>query len=397
MPACLEPIAGAAEPRTLARGRKRSFIEPALHQQQRSCLLRPLPPSTYPTTFDAAAETSLEDLPYLPEGAIRKIRTLGEAIYGKVYLAEIAGEMEAGPGIGTGPALALKKMPRADVLKSGKGVECARNEIHASLAIRELQLPYSVKVLGAAQDDQFFYLATEYCALGELFSVLERSGRFVNEAVLREVICQVLLALRGLHRAGIAHRDVSMENVLVAEDGTVRLCDYGQAVLVHPPENEHLEARVPSSQYGLPGKPCYRAPEVRVGTAYRAKPIDTFACGVLLYTLAVGSYPCQNGIADSFLFPANDVSADRCTRMTTQLAHQGISEWLSPALVDLLEQMLAPCPEKRATIEDALAHPWLTGTLDNLWLGLNIDDAEESDELPMMCDDLCGIGQSTFI
>jgi serine/threonine protein kinase len=194
---------------------------------------------------------------------------------------------------------------------------------------------------------------------------------------LREVLCQILTATGDLHRAGVAHRDLSLENVLVAADGSLRLIDFAQAVMVHAPGDlsKTGEARV-SQKLGPPGKARYRGPELATGGDYLATKADTFAIGVMLYALAVGSYPFVPGVSPITdlnhieLFPPEEAALGRCTRLRLQLqkANKDIAESVSPGCVDMMEKLLAPNPELRLSVEEALAHPWITGAMstDNL-------------------------------
>merc|ERR1719460_1964598 len=97
-----------------------------------------------------------------------------------------------------------------------------------------------------------------------------------GDDLLREVMQQLLEVVAALHRNGVAHRDLSLENVLVAADGGLRLIDWAQALLVHAPGDVENEARV-SSFWGLPGKPNYRGPELYGGESYLATKVDMFA------------------------------------------------------------------------------------------------------------------------
>jgi serine/threonine protein kinase len=300
------------------------------------------------------------------------VKTLSECIYGKVYLVE--GFLPNMPD-----TFAVKQLRRPDVLAGGQGLECGRNEIHAALALRDVDAPYTAKVFGAMQDENFFYILSEYCVHGELFSLLQRQNHIDDESVLREVMREILMALHELHEAGIAHRDVSLENVLVAADGTLRLIDFGQAVLVHPPGETAAEAPVPQSELGPPGKRNYRAPEVALGAPYLATKVDVFAVGVMLYTLVTGAYPFHTA-EGGFLFPREELDTDRCRRLGKQLASLGISDRIAPSMLDFLEQVLAPNPDLRISAEDALSHPWITGTIDGLWLPQDTDVGNDEDE-----------------
>mmetsp|Transcript_83143 Transcript_83143/g.144478 ORF Transcript_83143/g.144478 Transcript_83143/m.144478 type:complete len:367 (-) Transcript_83143:195-1295(-) len=362
---------------------------------------------TYPHSFEQAASAPLEEsLPVLEPGSLRKVRTLCDAIYGKVKL--VASNLPNMP-----PSFVVKQMPKA-VFQNPCGIECPRNEIHASLAIgQDLQVPHIAKVLFAAQDEKFFYLATEYCAHGELLTLVNTAGRLQGDTVLREVLLQILGSVKVLHENGIAHRDLSLENFLVDADGEVRLIDWAQAVLVHPKGQPEKEARV-SQVDGPPGKPHYQGPELAGGRMYLATKADMFAIGIMLFALATGTYPfppkCGNDQIDSVdLFPPEEACAARCRHLGRKLQKSpgNLKDCVSPGCLDLLEQLLAPNPELRISAEEALMHPWLTGAISDLWLladtrdststsAGSTDSSGEDDDFEMMgidCSDSisCGV------
>jgi serine/threonine protein kinase len=224
---------------------------------------------TYPCTFENAAEKPLEEtLLVLQQGSMRKVRTLSEAIHGKIKLVESF--LPDHPS-----TFVVKQISKAAVCQ---GLESPRNEIHASLAIScSLQVPNTAKVFFAAQDEKFFYLASEHCANGELLAVVNKAGCLEGDSLLREVLCQILIAVKALHEAGIAHRDLSLENVLVASDGGLRLIDWAQAILVRKPGSNVLEEVRVSQADGPPGKPYYRAPELDSGIHLCPKPVTAVA------------------------------------------------------------------------------------------------------------------------
>lgn len=330
---------------------------------------------TYPCSFEEAAPKSLEEmLPHLKPDSWRKVRTLSDAIHGKVKLVE--GYFPDQP-----KTFVVKQIPKA-VANSPQGLECPRNEIHASLTVSQgLQVPNAVEVLFAGQDEKHFYLASEHCTNGELLSVVNRAGRLENDALLREVLCQILVAVRALHEAGVAHRDLSLENVLVAADGGLRIIDYAQAVLVRGPD-EAAAAEAPVSQeQGLPGKPHYQSPELASGSPYLATKVDTFAVGVMLYALVVGTYPFMpktylrtEDTRKLGAFPQQARVIDRLK------ACGNLAETISPGCLDMMEQLLAPNPNKRLSAAEALVHPWLTGAVSGLWPAAVVyeDDADDA-------------------
>jgi calcium-dependent protein kinase len=188
------------------------------------------------------------------------------------------------------------------------------------------------------------------------------------------------VSVGALHQAGVAHRDLSLENVLLDANGDLRIIDFAQAVMVHAPGDAAGEARV-SQEHGPPGKRHYRGPELATGAPYLATKVDAFAIGVMLYALIVGEYPVSHAHDPNRvdLFPAEEAALGRCTRLHLQLhkANKDIAEKISPGCLDMMEQLLAPNPELRLSVEEALVHPWLTGAVSGLWPAQDEDNIED--------------------
>ena len=102
-----------------------------------------------------------------------------------------------------------------------------------------------IRFHGYFQTARTFYLIFEYCPAGELFDVLE-------EDKAAEYFSQLCLAVRYCHSLGVVHRDVKLENILIGQDGKIRLADFGFAEILRPGER----------LYGICGTPQYLAPEV---------------------------------------------------------------------------------------------------------------------------------------
>lgn len=305
----------------------------------------------YPRDF--TSESRLEDLPLLAS-PLQKVKGLGDCIYGKVYVVESSSQ-------GVSEASVVKAMSKERVMRGGVGLENAHSEINASIALQSISGPYNVKCRGAAQDEKTFYLSTEYCENGELYGILETHHGQFSEAVLREIMWQVFSGVKVLHDNGIVHRDISLENFFVRGNGTVCLGDYGQAVQVHDRADDQ-EAQLCLGRLP-PGKVGYRAPELYrdPGTMYSGKAADVFACGVVLYALAVKNYPFHKAVP-SYLFPNKYTHPDlsRNGKFRGQLEYLGFKN-MSEGLVDLLERLFAPGPAERITITEALSHSWFEG------------------------------------
>jgi len=292
----------------------------------------------------------------------RKVKSLGEALFGKVYLMEALTPHFLAPG----SHFALKIMPKSKVLAGNRGLESPLNELGAAqylhwMQATDQQLQGVAKIYFVAQDEANFYLASEFCKEGELYTVLKTLGKIGGEA-LRVLMLQLLRSVAALHEVGIAHRDISIENVLLHEDGKVRLIDFGQSLLLHAPTDTNREATVQPSPCGeVSGKRFYRAPEARLTHCipHSAKKLDVFACGVLLFVLAFGGYPFDPANYSS-MFPEEEMESDRCHGLRRRLQKKGLAnEDSTEPFIDLMEQMMAPNPEKRLSAREALSHPWL--------------------------------------
>lgn len=297
--------------------------------------------SENPSQFAAAqgAKTTLENLPTY-EGPFQKIRTVRESPTGKTYLVE--------PEIPEGKPVTVKKIPKDVALHGGA------NEILAALAVQELAGDNIIRCHGASQDEKFFYLMMEYCQRGELACVLQRYGRHFDEVALRSLAYQLLSSVKKLHDHGVCHRNISLESLLVCEDGSLRLSDFSHAMAL-PQSQASQEMAIMPGQTMLPGKDGYRAPEIYRGQQYNGKSIDAFACGVVIYALAIGSqgtlkYPIERYLP-RYLFSGN------FSNLAAHMESLGVK--VSVGLTLFLEALLEPNPAQRSTVEKALAHPWM--------------------------------------
>lgn len=298
---------------------------------------------SYPCQFSAASQgVKLEELPTFV-GPLKKIRTVRESPTGKTILVE--------PEIPEGKPLTVKKIPKDVAVHGGA------NEILAALAAQEFGGKNIIRCHGASQDEKFYYLTMEHCQKGELAGVLQRFGRHFDERILRQLASQLLTSVKVLHDHGVCHRNISLESLLVCEDGTMRLSDFSQAMQFQAPGSQtSQEAMIEPGKTMLPGKDGYRAPEIYRGQPYNGKSIDAFACGVVIYALAIGSqgtlkYPIERYLP-RYLF-SGDFS-----NLAAHMESLGVR--VSHGLTLFLEALLEPNAVQRTTVEKALSHPWMT-------------------------------------
>jgi eukaryotic-like serine/threonine-protein kinase len=149
-------------------------------------------------------------------------------------------------------------------------------------AAARLSHPAAVSVYDQGSDDGHVFLVMEYVAGATLRDVLRARGRLTAaEAVA--VMDHVLAALGAAHTAGLVHRDVKPENVLVTNDGRVKVADFGLARAI-------AGANLTTDDSVLLGTAAYLAPEqVRDGVSDSRS--DVYSAGVLLFELLTGTVP----------------------------------------------------------------------------------------------------------
>uniref|UniRef100_A0A8I3Q640 calcium/calmodulin-dependent protein kinase n=2 Tax=Canis lupus familiaris TaxID=9615 RepID=A0A8I3Q640_CANLF len=197
---------------------------------------------------------------------------------------------------------------------------------------RLLKHPNIVRLHDSISEEGFHYLVFDLVTGGELFEDIV-AREYYSEADASHCIQQILESVNHCHLNGIVHRD--LKSLHSADPG-------GCATLPS-------DGRSPSGPEGFAGTPGYLSPEVLRKDPY-GKPVDMWACGVILYILLVG-YP-----------PFWDEDQHRLYQQIKAGAYDFPSpEWdtVTPEAKDLINKMLTINPAKRITASEALKHPWI--------------------------------------
>ncbi|XP_076389403.1 calcium/calmodulin-dependent protein kinase II isoform X30 [Megachile rotundata] len=207
---------------------------------------------------------------------------------------------------------------------------------------RKLQHPNIVRLHDSIQEENYHYLVFDLVTGGELFEDIV-AREFYSEADASHCIQQILESVHHCHHNGVVHRDLKPENLLLAskaKGAAVKLADFGLAIEVQGEQQ---------AWFGFAGTPGYLSPEVLKKEPY-GKPVDIWACGVILYILLVG-YP-----------PFWDEDQHRLYAQIKAGSYDYPSpEWdtVTPEAKNLINQMLTVNPSKRITASEALKHPWI--------------------------------------
>mmetsp|Transcript_42317 Transcript_42317/g.122848 ORF Transcript_42317/g.122848 Transcript_42317/m.122848 type:complete len:379 (+) Transcript_42317:174-1310(+) len=211
--------------------------------------------------------------------------------------------------------------------------------------------PYVCEFYGIYRNATEMFVATEFCSQGDLFSwcdhpTVPKPGP-AREAHMRPLAAQIFAATRWLHELGIAHRDISLENILLeggtGADAKVKLIDFGMATTNRVVSNE------------VCGKASYQAPEVHV----RNVPVDTFATdafavGVTIFAMGVHDYPwtcTRKGKCQLFQY-VSSFGFERFLQKRRLRSGRGetLGEVLTPHFIHLVASLVDFAPDKRASL-----------------------------------------------
>jgi CRP-like cAMP-binding protein len=169
---------------------------------------------------------------------------------------------------------ALKCQSKAAIVESGLE-EHVLNEMRV---MKKVDHPLIAKLYVALQDTRYIYFVLELLQGGELFTHLRSKGKLPEQAA-RFYAASVVYAFATLHAKKIAYRDLKPENLVMNENGYVKLVDFGLA-----------KQLISGKTWTLCGTPDYLAPEIILNEGHDLA-VDYWALGVLIFEMVVGAPP----------------------------------------------------------------------------------------------------------
>ncbi|RHY24342.1 hypothetical protein DYB32_008890 [Aphanomyces invadans] len=208
--------------------------------------------------------------------------------------------------------------------------------------------------------DGNLHMVFDYCPNGDLYTELKRHTRLPVSRAL-DYMAQVASAVQHMHMQGVAHRDLTLENVLLDAKWSCRVCDFGLAVMLPVACNDRV------------GKVQYMAPEVYACESYDPCKADVWSVGIMLFMLITGVPPVN--------LPC--VTDKRFAMLEAYGVHSLVNLWhmeslFSESVMELIETMLEVDPTQRLSMKEAaialraelkcFKHASTTTTLwDDLW------------------------------
>ncbi|XP_052371033.1 hormonally up-regulated neu tumor-associated kinase homolog A-like isoform X2 [Oncorhynchus keta] len=255
-------------------------------------------------------------------------RKLGEGSFAKV---------REGLHAMTGEKVAVKVIDKRKAKKDSYVTKNLRREGQIQQMIRH---PNITQLLDILETENSYYLVMELCPGGNLMNRIYEKKK-LDERETQKYVRQLVMAVEHLHRAGVVHRDLKIENLLLDEQEHIKLIDFG------------LSNCAGILGYSDPfstqcGSPAYAAPELLSRKKYGPK-VDVWSIGVNMYAMLTGSLP----------FTVEPFSLRALHQKMVDKDMNPLPPSLSTAAICLMKKLLEPDPAKRPNIHQVMSDSWL--------------------------------------
>eukprot|EP00004_Rigifila_ramosa_P025750 TRINITY_DN7789_c0_g1_i1.p1 TRINITY_DN7789_c0_g1~~TRINITY_DN7789_c0_g1_i1.p1 ORF type:complete len:545 (-),score=123.44 TRINITY_DN7789_c0_g1_i1:32-1537(-) len=215
-------------------------------------------------------------------------------------------------------------------------LEDIQNEIRVQRLLSIMEHPNVVRLYEVLQTESEIHMILEFCAYGDLHDLIVHHGPPPPDMVYSWFV-QMVGAVHHLHGLNVVHRDLKADNFLLNAYNEVMLCDFGEARIIKTQKDPLV-----SDYYCV----FYTPPEKLARRTYSGFGVDIWALGVILYFMTHGRFPFEHENGETLL----------------QLIEEGHFECdprLPPLLQDLIKNMIVVDVQKRFTIDQVIAHPWV--------------------------------------
>ncbi|KAI8145736.1 kinase-like domain-containing protein [Fennellomyces sp. T-0311] len=209
--------------------------------------------------------------------------------------------------------------------------------------LKKLNHPNMVKLYEVLDDpnDDSLYMVFEMAHKGVLMSIeTDKTATPYSNEEARTFFREIILGIEYLHNNEIAHRDIKPDNLLLSQDGVLKIVDFGVSEMFHKGDDRMKKSA---------GSPAFMAPELCV--AYHGevsgKAADIWSMGITLYCLIYGRPPFMS---------------HNLVELMGKISNDSIEygDGLDPDLLDLFHRLLEKDPEKRITMAELRVDPWVT-------------------------------------
>ena len=260
--------------------------------------------------------------------------TIGEGAFAKVKL---------GKHIYTGEKVAIKILNKNKLfqdINDGnsnndiilKDIKKIRKEINI---LKRLKHRNVIQLYEIMESKTNLYIIMEYCEGKELFDYIVKN-KFLSEKEACFFFQQIIDGVEYLHLSNITHRDLKPENLLLDKNNRICISDFGLSTITDD-MNSLLETPC--------GTPSYAPPEMLRGDKYNGVFTDIWSCGIILYSMLVGSLPCAE-------------SKEELIYKNIMNHNYYFPNYLSKEAIDLMENILNVNPDERYNFDQIKSHKW---------------------------------------
>ena len=170
-----------------------------------------------------------------------------------------------------------------------------QNEIEINKKISELKSPFFVKYItssfGCLIKEKVFkpFIVFELASKGNLLKYIKCNEKGFDEKNCNLIFAKIILMVKSLHRLGIYHRDLKLNNIILDHNYQIKLCDFGFSTII--PKGKNGKSKNIKGQCGTLQ---YTAPEINRNIPYDGEKVDIFSLGVILFNLKTCQFGFKN-------------------------------------------------------------------------------------------------------
>ena len=267
-------------------------------------------------------------------------KRVGSYLIGKLLGTGSFAKVREGMHIHTGEKIAIKAVDKNRAKDDSYVFKNLRREARI---MQLLSHPNIIRLLEVVETENSYYMVMELVSGGDVMHhILSNKRSCLEEHIVKKYIKQIITAIHYMHEAGIIHRDLKVENLLLDEFNNIKIIDFGLSNFIHHPDN--MTVNMVQTQCG---SPAYAAPEL-LGHKNYGKEVDVWSIGVNMFAMLAGSLP--------YTVEPYDITALHAKILDGRINH--IPDQITGSCKDLLMQFLTPDPAKRITLPEAIQHHW---------------------------------------
>ncbi|KAM5165179.1 hormonally up-regulated neu tumor-associated kinase homolog [Mantella aurantiaca] len=282
------------------------------------------------TCFSRMSEDIVKNFPHT--------KRVGNYLVGRMINKGSFAKVMEGMHIPTGQKVAIKVIDKKKAKQDSYVLKNMKREPRIHQMIKH---PNIVQLYETLETENSYYMVMELCEGGDLMDRICEKKK-LEEKEVRKYARQIMSAVEHLHRHGIVHRDLKIENFLLDENGNIKIVDLGLSNTI---KCEGLSQNLLNTQCG---SPAYAAPELLANKKYGPK-VDVWSIGVSIYAMLTGTLP----------FTVEPFNIKQLHQKMVNLEINPIPRGVSTGVIRFINTLLEPDPVKRPTVKEAMDNKWL--------------------------------------